>query len=225
MNIGGLRVAESGCAAVVSGSPLQAVKAAVAAPVKLLTRTSPRLNAASWDAQYQLGLWDRLDQGLAGGGEILRLVAERVPQPRILDLGCGTTANLPLEPGKYQHYHGVDISAKAIERARALRRPRVTLETADILGYQPREPYDAILLREVVYYLPAGRIGGLLRRLSGSLTPEGVILVQVWPGEDSPRLAAEIDGALPLVLKKTLEADDFQSTVYLLGQPAGQPAT
>jgi hypothetical protein len=27
-----------------------------------------------------------------------------------LDLGCGTSVNLALTPGTYQHYHGVDIN-------------------------------------------------------------------------------------------------------------------
>jgi len=27
-----------------------------------------------------------------------------------LDLGCGTSVNLPLTPGAYRHYHGVDIN-------------------------------------------------------------------------------------------------------------------
>jgi SAM-dependent methyltransferase len=192
----------------------------VAAPVKALTRSSTRLNAALWDVQYQLGLWDYLDAGTATGRELAGIVEEYAPQASILDLGCGTSANLPLTPGAYWRYHGVDISAKAIRRARQIGRPAATYETADILGYAPQETYDAILLREVIYYLPPAKITGFLSRLSRFLTPSGVILIQVWAGERSPALLAAIEAsALPVMLEKTLELDPGHPTVYLLGKP------
>jgi SAM-dependent methyltransferase len=193
----------------------------VAAPVKALARSSPRLNAALWDVQYQLGLWDYLDAGKAAGRELAEVIEKYAPQASILDLGCGTSANLPIEPGTYRRYHGIDISAKAIKRARMLRRPHATYETADILTYAPQETYDAILLREVIYYLPLGQVSDFLARLSGFLAPGGVILIQVWTGERSPGLIAAIEGsALPVMLEKTLELDPGHPTVYLL---AGQP--
>lgn len=165
----------------------------LAAPVKAATRSIPRLNAVSWNLQYRLGLWDYLDAE-EEGRELLRAVRKYAPGGDILDLGCGTTANLPLSPGTYRRYHGVDISAKAIARARALTRPDTSFETADILSYEPRGTYDAILLREVLYYLPPAKISGFLRHLSGFLAPDGVIVIQVWAGEDNPGLAASITG-------------------------------
>src|ERR1700733_10762942 len=90
----------------------------IAPPVKALTRTFPRLNAASWDLQYRLGLWDYLDTGQPYSLELLQLIEEYAPQASILDLGCGTSVNMPFTPGTYLNYHGVDISAKAIARAR-----------------------------------------------------------------------------------------------------------
>jgi hypothetical protein len=50
-----------------------------------------------------------------------------------------------------------------------LRRPHATYETADILTYAPQDTYDAILLREVIYYLPLGQVSDFLVRLSGFL--------------------------------------------------------
>lgn len=192
----------------------------VAAPVKALARSSPRLNAALWDVQYKLGLWDYLDGGDVAGRELAEVIEKCTPQASILDLGCGTSANLPLEPGTYRHYHGVDISAKAIKRARTLRRAHATYETADILTYAPRETYDAILLREVIYYLPLGQVSGFLARLSGFLAPGGIILIQVWEGERTPGLIAAIQrSALPVVQEKTLYLDPGHPTVYFL---AGQ---
>ena len=151
----------------------------VAAPFRTLTRTFPRLNAASWDLQYRLGFWDYLDSESTGYG-LLQIMQKYAPQASILDLGCGASANLPLVPGTYRRYHGVDISEKAIERARALGRVDASYESADILTYVPREAYDAILLGDVLNHLPLAKISGFVRRLSGFLTPDGVILIQIW---------------------------------------------
>jgi SAM-dependent methyltransferase len=179
----------------------------VFAPIRPLTRKFSRVNAASWDLQYRLGFWDYLDGERAGHG-LLQIMQKYVPQASILDLGCGASANMPLVPGTYRHYHGVDISEKAIERARALGRVDTSYETADILTYVPKQPYDAILLSEVLGHLPEAKISGFLRRLSGFLTPDGVILVQIWAGGMNPGLTAAIEGSgLPMVQETNAEPD------------------
>jgi SAM-dependent methyltransferase len=194
----------------------------VTTPVKAFARSFPRLNAALWDLQYRLGLWDYLDAGEAASPELPGIIAEHAPHAAILDLGCGTSANLQLAPGSYRRYHGVDISALAVKRARKLKRPDATYEAADILTYAPTEAYDAILLREVIGYLPPAQVSGFLTRLSGFLAPGGIILIKVWTGDNSPDLVAAIkDSGLPVILEKPLELDPGHPTVYLLtSQPA-----
>jgi SAM-dependent methyltransferase len=150
----------------------------LAVPVKALMRRSPRLNAIVWNAQYRLGMWNYMDS--EDGTQVLMLVERYFKRPSILDLGCGTSANLRLIAGKYQHYHGVDISPNAIEHARALRRPNTSFEVADILTYETNEMYDAILLREVIYYIPAQKVTKFLWRIAGLLSPEGKIIIKIW---------------------------------------------
>lgn len=147
-------------------------------PLTVLVRPHPRVNGWVWDVQYALGLWNYLDR--PGGGSWPALVEKYAPRARILDLGCGTTVNLPLTPGRYRHYHGVDISRQAIRRARALRRPDTSFEAADVLGYRPTGTYDVILLREVLYYFPVDEVAGLLRRLAGALTPTGKLMIGIY---------------------------------------------
>lgn len=179
----------------------------VAAPLRTLTRTFPSLNAASWDLQYQLGLWNYLDSEQAGHG-LLQVMQKYAPQASILDLGCGASANLPLAPGTYKKYHGIDISAQAIERARAMGRADCSYETADILTYVPREAYDAIIISEVLCYLPIAKISGFLHRLSGYLTPTGVILIQIWAGAMDASVTAAIEGSgLPMAQEENAEPD------------------
>jgi trans-aconitate methyltransferase len=181
---------------------------------RLLAR-SPRLNAVLWDVQYRLGAWDGLDSGTVSGGEFAEMIVEYAPLARILDLGCGTSVNLPLQPGTYRSYHGVDISSKAIKRARRVNRPNSTYEVADILTYQPPGAYDAILLREVIYYLTSQQIYDLLTGLSEHLSQDGVVLIQVWSGERSPDLKAAISSSLlTLIAERTHDAD--HPTVYAL---------
>jgi 2-polyprenyl-3-methyl-5-hydroxy-6-metoxy-1,4-benzoquinol methylase len=204
----------------------------VETPIRTLTRTFPGLNAASWDLQYQLGLWNYLDSERAGHG-LLQVMQKYAPKASILDLGCGASANLPLMPGTYRSYHGVDISAKAIERARAMGRADCSYETADILSYVPGEAYDAIILSEVLCYLPTAKISGFLRRLSGYLTPTGVILIQVWAGAMNASLTAAIEGTgLPMAQEENGEPDAGRPrkiaeldggrprTIYILRAPA-----
>jgi SAM-dependent methyltransferase len=171
--------------------------ATLAKPVKALVRPFPRLNAALWNVQYRLGIWDYLD-ATTDGLEPLLLAKRYTPHPAILDLGCGTSTNLRLAPGMYRRYHGVDISGKAIARARALARPDCTFEVADILRYETSERYDAILLREVLYYLPVQALRDFLQRLAGWLNPGGKIIIQMWsPGTHTDVYAAIRDCGLP----------------------------
>jgi len=191
-------------------------------PFRPLTRKFSSLNAASWDLQYRLGFWDYLDGERAGQG-LLKIMQKYVPQASILDLGCGASANLPLVPGTYRHYHGVDISEKAIKRARALGRIDTSYENADILTYVPRQTYDVILLSEVLGHLPEAKISGFLRRLSGFLTSDGVILVQIWAGGMNPGLTAAIEGSgLPMVQETNAEPDAGRPR-KIVEQNAGRP--
>lgn len=174
-------------------SKLRTVAGRIGAPVRALVRRSPRLNAALWDVQYALGLWGYLDQA-GGGGVPLSLIEAWAPHPTILDLGCGTSANLTLAPGRYRHYHGVDISRRAIETARSLNRVAASYAVADIRAYVPPDRYDAILLREVIYYLTVPEAAELLRRLPGLLTPRGMILVQIYDVHRSRQFVEVIRG-------------------------------
>jgi len=160
----------------------------LAVPVKASMRRLPRLNAAVWNVQYRLGMWNYIDSG--SGAQIVALLDKYTVRPQILDLGCGRSINIGLSAGKYRHYHGVDISVNAIQTARRLARPDTSFEVADILGYETARRYDAILLREVLYYLPAEQVPGFLRRIAGFLEPAGTIFIQFW---DAGACAQSVD--------------------------------
>lgn len=150
----------------------------LARPIKALTRTFPKLDAVNWNIQYRLGMWNYLDPMTSTGAEILMIVEKYAPRARILDLGCGASVNLPLGDHEFEHYHGVDISARAIEIGRSMERPNTSFEVANILTYDTKERYDAILLREILAYFSGDTVAKLLRHLAGLLCQEGKIIVQ-----------------------------------------------
>ncbi|MDG4766362.1 class I SAM-dependent methyltransferase [Solwaraspora sp. WMMD406] len=194
-------------------------------PLTVLIRPYPRLNALVWDLQYALGLWRYLDTSPDSGP--LDLVRRHVPYPRILDLGCGTTANLALPPGRYRHYHGVDISRAAIRRARSLRRPDATFEVADVLRYRGTETYDAILFREVLYYFPPDQAVGLLLRAAGMLRPGGRILIWVYDTSSptSQELVARIRDCGLVVHEESIDSVARRPAMtVVLGVPGPSPA-
>ena len=71
----------------ISASSLRSLKL-VTGPVKAFTRAFPRLNAASCNFQYKLGIWDYLATGEPTGGELLQIIEKCAPQTSILDLSC-----------------------------------------------------------------------------------------------------------------------------------------
>jgi 2-polyprenyl-3-methyl-5-hydroxy-6-metoxy-1,4-benzoquinol methylase len=195
----------------------------MAAPAKTVVNRFPLLNAAIWDIQYRLGMWNELDS--ANGSQVVTLLEKYTCQPNILDLGCGKGVNLHLTAGEYSHYHGVDISTASIKVARKHARPQMSFESADILRYETDERYDAILLREVLYYLPAEKIPDFLHRVAGFLRPNGKVFVQFW---DKRTCAEYIDlvlnaGLRLLEERVNISADGPESVLVVLQQGANAP--
>ncbi|RLK24857.1 methyltransferase family protein [Micromonospora sp. M71_S20] len=204
-------------------APLRTMARLVGVPVRALVRRSTRLNAALWDTQYALGFWGYLD-GAGDGAVPLSLIETWAPRPTILDLGCGTSANLALTRGRYRHYHGVDISRRAIEVARSLDRPDASYEVADIRAYRSLERYDAILLREVIYYLTVAEAEHLLRRLPDMLTARGRIMVQIYDVDRSQQFVEVIRGCgLDVTTRLPTDRADGATGAFFVLTPAAAP--
>jgi 2-polyprenyl-3-methyl-5-hydroxy-6-metoxy-1,4-benzoquinol methylase len=195
------------------------VSAKITAPVKMLVNRFPALNAAIWDLQYRLGMWDDLDT--ATGSQVVALLEKHTAKPDILDLGCGKGINLHLTANSYHHYHGVDISSSSIQSARKHARPNTSFEVADILRYESAERYDAILLREVLYYIPMQHITEFLRRSAGFLKPDGKIFIQLWDKNSCTEYIDIIANVGFRVLEEQVAKSDNgpESTVIVLQVP------
>jgi 2-polyprenyl-3-methyl-5-hydroxy-6-metoxy-1,4-benzoquinol methylase len=197
----------------------------ITTPVKALVNRFPVINAAIWDLQYRLGMWDDLDR--ATGAQVIALLERYTVKPDILDLGCGKGINLHLAETGYGHYHGVDISTNSIQTARKHARPNTSFEVGDILRYQTAERYDAILLREVLYYIPMRQIDEFLRRTAGFLKPSGKIFIQLWDKNSCTEYIEIIANAGFRLLEEQVAKSDEgpESTVIVLQASAPQVST
>ena len=116
------------------------------------------------------------------------------PEGRLLDLGCGRgillsllrTARELFENGEYPEdwvpppvlaLHGIEGRPKDAEAARHALGEGATIETADLRDADfPAS--EAVLLLDVLHYLPAAAQEELLARIAHALTPGGVLLIR-----------------------------------------------
>lgn len=108
---------------------------------------------------------------------LLRLPGDLNPR-QIWDLGCGAGQHAAMlkrrHPGAV--VHGLDSSADMMARARALDAD-VDWHLGDIAGWRPEVPADLILANASLHWLPDHQT--LLRHLAESLTPRGVLAIQM----------------------------------------------
>jgi SAM-dependent methyltransferase len=144
-----------------------------------------------WDAEFANGQWACLDS--TPDDCVYVFLDKYADGGSILDLGCGSgnTAN-ELSQTAYLDYTGVDISEVAIEKAKKRseengRCDRTRFLKSDVSSYVPAQPFDVILFRDTIYYIPRASIRAMLERYSKYLTPDGVFVVRLWDGRDKHR--------------------------------------
>lgn len=114
---------------------------------------------------------------------------------RLLDLGCGRgillalllTARDRLERGLYPpgwapppaglELHGIETGARAAAAGRTALADKATIETADLRDAD-LPPARAILLLDVLHYLPAPDQEELIGRIAAALEPGGLLLIR-----------------------------------------------
>jgi 2-polyprenyl-3-methyl-5-hydroxy-6-metoxy-1,4-benzoquinol methylase len=99
-------------------------------------------------------------------------------RPSVLDIGCGTgLLRRFLSSEDFTTYNGIDISAGAIKRTRALADSRTSFGLGDALtGQLPSA--DVVVLNEVLYYAPSP--GALLERVAALINPGGFVLASIY---------------------------------------------
>jgi 2-polyprenyl-6-hydroxyphenyl methylase/3-demethylubiquinone-9 3-methyltransferase len=117
--------------------------------------------------------------------------------PSVLDIGCGTgllrerLGRVPLA-----NYLGVDLSETAIDTARSRESERTRYVVSDVLALE-LEPFDVVVLNEVLYYAPDGR--RLLKHVQTLLKPGGFVLVSMWRHPGDRALWRTVNEVFPIV--------------------------
>lgn len=133
------------------------------------------------DREYLTGAWDHFRQPPELARQILvaGLAAHWHPQPRILDVGCGSGrfAEL-LQPHRPARYLGVDKSPAGLAIARQLGLPGCEFVEGDLETWMTDERFDVIVLNEVLGYMsdPAKVMGPLAQ----ALAPDGHLIASVF---------------------------------------------
>ncbi len=98
---------------------------------------------------------------------------------RILDLGCGDGSISRALLAAQNKLTLVDFSPKMLERARSAAPPGASVEFihADILGFSPPEPFDAVICVGVLAHVPS--LNDALARVSAAVRPGGVCILQI----------------------------------------------
>jgi len=123
----------------------------------------------------------------------LRVLAEQIaaiaPAKRILEVGCGdgglATQLLRVYPDA--EYLGVDIAPTAGRLFRGEQdRARFQTMTVQQLATQQPEPFDLVLLVDVVHHVPVGHRDEVLRKSADLVRPGGFLMVKEFERNAGP---------------------------------------
>lgn len=159
--------------------------------------------------------WDRLHaEAEADRYRAVRAAVERhASDGFVLDLGCSQGI---LQQGlARRRYVGVDRYAPALRRAQGAQASDTEFVRADAATFVPDEAPDAVVLNEVLYYLP--HPVRVVQRYAALLAPGGVVVVscyaRTWP---TRHLAGRLRRRLAVVESVRVVADPHAWDVVVL---------
>jgi 2-polyprenyl-3-methyl-5-hydroxy-6-metoxy-1,4-benzoquinol methylase len=164
-------------------------------------------------------------QRLRGAGEAARYQAVRRVTERyaadgfVLDVGC--SQGILQEGLRYRRYLGVDNCEQSIMLARPKCDLRTQFVCADGSTFIADAPPDAVVLNEVVYYLPDPL--GAVRHYGSRLAPRGVLIVSIYARTwSSRRLLRAMAARLELVESSLVRSGHLAWTIAVFRQLPGQ---
>ena len=156
-------------------------------------------NTINWDDRYSTRNtpWD----SGAHSRELERIIDEWPIKPcHVLEIGCGTGTNAIFLAKRGFAVTAVDVSALAVEEARAKARQagvNVDLRVADVLGaVDLGPPFDLVFDRGVYHHLRSIDLWGFLNALARLTKPGGFYLTLAGNANDRQ---APSDGGPPVV--------------------------
>ncbi len=139
-----------------------------------------------WNRQYKSGRWDSLENEIESARylQIIEfLKTNTIPNPTILDIGCGhgvLNQRMLDSSYSYKSFTGLDFSKVSIEKAITKNYPDSKFLTADVITYQPDQKFDAIIFNEAFYYIHETEKSNVLERMLEHLNENGVLVNSIY---------------------------------------------
>lgn len=160
---------------------------------------SGRTDPASFEARYRLeadpwgfasSLYEREKYARTLGA-----LNDLLTFSRALELGCANGELTALLAARCRTLVALDAAPSAVTRARArcADAPGVEVIEATLPEQLPRGPWELVVASEILYYLGAELLDGLLDRLTRDLVPGGLILAVHWRGQAATHASAADD--------------------------------
>jgi 2-polyprenyl-3-methyl-5-hydroxy-6-metoxy-1,4-benzoquinol methylase len=162
--------------------------------------------------------WNRLrDASESVRYEAVRgLIEKYVRHGFVLDVGC--SQGILQEGLAYGRYVGIDSFAEPILRAAVKSDDRTAFHHADGSSYVPDQPPDAVVLNEVLYYLPEPL--AVVTHYANVLAPGGVLIVSVYSRAWAMRrLLRQISSRFPLVESSTVNSHSHLAWTLTVFRP------
>lgn len=135
----------------------------------------------------------------------------------VLDVGCAQ--GILAQGLSCRRYLGLDRQAESLRLAEAWAGPEREFVLADADGYQPDEAPDAVVLNEVLYYLPDPV--ATARWYAEQLAPKGVLVVSLFARAwATRRLLRILDRVLVRVDTQLVSSDQLSWTVAVYRRSA-----
>jgi SAM-dependent methyltransferase len=137
---------------------------------------------------------------LAVIGTLLGLTPAPPARCRVLEIGCGDAGNLiALAYGSPEaRFVGFDLATSAIEQGQSLAQEiglkNIELFQADLMEYEPAEPFDYIIAHGFLSWVPSPVQERLLAVCRRALAPKGIAFISynTYPGFHARRMLREM---------------------------------
>ncbi|MEN9662533.1 MAG: hypothetical protein RL324_1482 [Verrucomicrobiota bacterium] len=164
------------------------------------------------DGEYRGGAWSHFHAPAELPRQLLvaGLAGKLHPQPRVLDVGCGSglMAKL-LQPHQPRRYLGIDLSDEGLTLARALALPGAEFRAENFETWRPAETFDIIILSECVGY--ARDPGALVQALLPALAPGGHLIISYYRSGHWKALWRRIEAGATVQTTTTLANPEGQT--------------
>ncbi len=181
--------------------PLSRLRHQIDEAMNVFIRNDPQ----RWDRMYAHGQWEFLhDPKLAplycAAADFLRLSAPT--GARVVDLGCGNGALLPVLRGWHRGYLGIDLSCEAVAccPSRLGFRRDEEFRVGRVEDFSEFANFEAAVFNEMLYYLSVDRaIAAVKKAVDGLRAPATVVVVmtdnpkarRIWAALDAWRAPEE----------------------------------